>query len=58
MLPMHPGDVPATYAAIDRASEKLWFEPSTPIKVGVTKFVEWFQRHADLVEEIRAAQEI
>jgi len=56
MLPMQPGDVPATYAAIDRAREKLGFEPTTPIDVGVPKFVQWFRDHADLIEQVRADQ--
>ena len=43
MLPMQPGDVPATYAAIDRAREKLGYEPPTPIETGVPKFLQWYK---------------
>ena len=42
MLPMQPGDVPATYADITRIQEKLGFSPSTPIADGIPKFVDWF----------------
>lgn len=56
MLPMQPGDVPATYANIDRARAKLGYEPATPIDVGVPQFVQWYKDHADLIEQIRAAQ--
>jgi UDP-glucuronate 4-epimerase len=56
MLPMQPGDVPATYADVDRAREKLGYEPTTPIDVGVPKFVQWYRDHADLIEQIRAEQ--
>ena len=56
MLPMQPGDVPATYANIDRARAKLGYEPATPIDVGVPKFVQWYKDHAGLIEQIRAAQ--
>jgi len=56
MLPMQPGDVPATYADVDRAREKLGYEPTTPIDVGVPRFVAWYREHADLIERIRAAQ--
>jgi len=56
MLPMQAGDVPATYADIDRARSKLGYEPATPIGVGVPKFIRWYKGHAGLVEEIRAAQ--
>lgn len=45
MLPMQPGDVPATYADIGRAREKIGFQPSTPISVGVPRFVEWFREY-------------
>ena len=43
MLPLQPGDVPATYADIARARAKLGFEPTTPISVGMPKFVEWYR---------------
>jgi len=45
MMPMQPGDVPATYANIDRAIEKLNFKPTTPISVGVPAFVKWFKEY-------------
>jgi UDP-glucuronate 4-epimerase len=57
MLPIQPGDVPATYAAVGRARDKLGYEPTTPIEVGVPKFIAWYKDHADLVERIRAAQQ-
>jgi UDP-glucuronate 4-epimerase len=43
MLPLQPGDVPSTYADIDRARAKLGFEPTIPISVGMPKFVEWYR---------------
>ncbi len=43
LLPMQPGDVPATYADIARARARLGFEPCTPIAVGVPRFVEWYR---------------
>jgi UDP-glucuronate 4-epimerase len=42
LLPIQPGDVPATYADIARAREKLSFEPLTPIEVGIPRFVQWY----------------
>jgi UDP-glucuronate 4-epimerase len=47
MLPMQPGDVPATYADIDRARRKLGYEPVTPITKGIPKFVEWYRTYHD-----------
>ena len=42
LLPIQPGDVPATYADISRARTKLGFEPLTPIDVGIPRFVQWY----------------
>ncbi len=42
LLPIQPGDVPATYADIDRARRKLGFAPQTPIDVGLPRFVAWY----------------
>jgi len=43
MLPMQPGDVPATYADIDASTRELGFAPTTPISVGIPKFIAWFK---------------
>ena len=43
--PMQPGDVRATYADISAIHGDLGFEPTTPIDVGVPKFVEWFRSY-------------
>jgi UDP-glucuronate 4-epimerase len=45
MLPLQPGDVPATYADIERARRKLGFEPSTPIAEGIPKFIAWYKAY-------------
>jgi UDP-glucuronate 4-epimerase len=41
--PMQPGDVPATYADLTAIKRDLGFEPTTPISVGIPRFVEWFR---------------
>jgi UDP-glucuronate 4-epimerase len=43
MKPMQAGDVPATYADIDRIHSKLGYEPTTPISVGIPRFVDWYK---------------
>jgi UDP-glucuronate 4-epimerase len=43
MLPMQPGDVPATYADIDAIRRDHGFAPTTPIDVGIPRFVEWYR---------------
>jgi UDP-glucuronate 4-epimerase len=48
MLPMQPGDVPATYADIDRIRTKIGYEPTTPIRVGMPRFVEWYKQYHNI----------
>ena len=43
LLPMQPGDVPATYADIDDLVRDANFHPATPIEDGVRRFVEWYK---------------
>ncbi len=45
MLPMQPGDVPATYADISRARARLGFEPRTPLAEGLPRFVAWYREY-------------
>jgi len=45
LLPMQPGDVPSTYADIDDLTRDVGFTPSTPIEVGVERFVRWYRDH-------------
>mgnify|MGYP001822363876 CR=1 FL=1 len=43
MLPMQPGDVPETYADIDALKRDVGFQPATPLKEGIEKFVSWYR---------------
>lgn len=45
MRPMEPGDVPATFANITRAQQKLGFLPATPIADGIPRFVAWYREY-------------
>ena len=48
-LPMQDGDVVATYADIDDLKSAVGFTPSTPLKVGIGKFVQWYKEyHAEV----------
>jgi UDP-glucuronate 4-epimerase len=42
MLPMQPGDVPATYADVDDLTRDVGFKPSTTIEDGIARFSKWF----------------
>jgi UDP-glucuronate 4-epimerase len=45
LLPMQPGDVPATYADITLAEAKLGFRPTTSMAQGLPKFVAWYRAY-------------
>lgn len=42
MLPIQPGDVPATFANVDDLVEDLGYKPATPIQEGIDNFVDWY----------------
>lgn len=48
MLPMQPGDVPATYADIDDLMREVGFRPSTAIEDGIARFAAWFRDYHGL----------
>jgi UDP-glucuronate 4-epimerase len=43
MLPIQPGDVPATFADIEDLKTTIGFEPKTKIEDGVKRFVAWYR---------------
>ena len=43
MLPLQPGDVPATYADVDALIKDVDYKPSTPIEEGIANFVKWYR---------------
>jgi len=45
MMGMQDGDVVATYANIDALIEAVGFKPSTPLKEGMQKFVDWYKQY-------------
>jgi UDP-glucuronate 4-epimerase len=42
-LAMQPGDVPITFADVNKARRLLGYEPRTEIEVGIKSFVQWFR---------------
>ncbi len=42
LLPMQPGDVPATFAEVDDLARDVGFKPSTPIETGIRRFLDWY----------------
>jgi len=45
MLPMQPGDVPASNANVDDLMREVDFKPKTPIAEGVARFIAWFRAY-------------
>jgi UDP-glucuronate 4-epimerase len=45
LLPIQPGDVPATYADIDDLMRDVGFRPATLIADGIARFVEWYRAY-------------
>lgn len=45
MLPMQPGDVPATYADVGDLMHDVGFQPATAIEDGIGRFVSWFKEY-------------
>ncbi|AQT68339.1 dTDP-glucose 4,6-dehydratase [Anaerohalosphaera lusitana] len=43
MLPIQPGDVPATWANVDDLVQNLGYRPNTPIQEGIDQFVKWYR---------------
>jgi UDP-glucuronate 4-epimerase len=48
MLPMQPGDVPATYADIEDLEREIGFRPTTAIEDGVARFAKWYRDYHNL----------
>jgi len=45
MLPMQPGDVPATYADTLALAKWIDFAPSTSLSEGIGRFVDWYRNY-------------
>lgn len=45
LLPMQPGDVPATFADVDDLMREVDFKPKTPIAEGIKRFIAWYRAY-------------
>jgi len=45
LLPMQPGDVPDTHADVMELSADVGYAPSTPVEIGVQRFVAWYRSY-------------
>ena len=44
-LPMQPGDIEVTRADVSALRAAVGFTPSTPIEVGIPKWVDWYRKY-------------
>jgi UDP-glucuronate 4-epimerase len=51
-LPEQPGDVPQTYASVEKAAKLLDYKPNTFIKTGIQKFIQWMETEPDSEDKI------
>jgi UDP-glucuronate 4-epimerase len=49
LLPMQPGDVPATYADTSALEAAVGFRPATDLETGIARFVEWYKAYYGVV---------
>jgi UDP-glucuronate 4-epimerase len=45
LLPMQPGDVPATFASADLLEWLIGYRPATDVEQGVRAFVDWYREY-------------
>ncbi|QEC68017.1 NAD-dependent epimerase [Panacibacter ginsenosidivorans] len=45
LLPLQPGDVPATYADVSDLVRDVGYKPNTTVKEGVQKFIDWYKKY-------------
>ena len=50
--PLQQGEVPITYANVDKAKRLLGYTPTTAIEEGIPKFVRWYQDTRGLLQTV------
>ncbi len=45
LQPIQPGDVPESFADIDKSTEMLNYKPSIDINEGIPRFIEWYKNY-------------
>lgn len=53
-LPMQPGDVKATYADIEKAKRLLNYKPVTPVREGITKYIDWLAKTGKISLKVKS----
>ena len=45
-LPIQPGDIPESFADIEKSKELLDFKPTTNIDIGINKLIDWYKGYS------------
>jgi UDP-glucuronate 4-epimerase len=45
LLPLQPGDVPASHADVEDLTRDTGYRPDTPIQKGIDAFIEWYREY-------------
>jgi UDP-glucuronate 4-epimerase len=45
LLPLQPGDVPATFADVTSLEEAVGFRPQTSVQEGIGRFIDWYRSY-------------
>jgi UDP-glucuronate 4-epimerase len=53
LLPLQAGDVPDTFADVSELQKSVGYRPSTPMRIGIAKFVDWYLDFYRVVHEGR-----
>lgn len=53
LLPLQPGDIPATYVDITKAKKLLGWQPRIPLSQGIKRFIQWYQSYSNWLNKIR-----
>lgn len=48
LMEIQPGDVPETFADIDKSKKMLGFEPKIKIEEGIKNFIKWYKKYYEL----------
>jgi UDP-glucuronate 4-epimerase len=48
MMPLQPGDVPATWADVSDLVEDLDYQPATTVQEGVERFIAWYKEYYNI----------
>jgi len=48
LMPMQPGDVPATWASADLLQSLTGYRPKTAVREGVARFVDWYREYYEV----------